>query len=195
MSFRTVTRATAVLGAAAALTVAGAGAAMATTHANEVDGNTVSVTFKLDQGGLADGDTCGAVLTPTAAAAGVAAKFAGGDIETIFNTLTDDEDVIVLESDATGAPFVVLGEVLGIGFNERTVSAEVPSNVYSLVSVCISDRKNPTITPTLMVGPPIDAIQGSVSTLSTGDNLTAGSGLLSDAATGNLGGGSSMPGS
>ena len=195
MSFRTVTRATAVLGAAAALTVAGAGAAMATTHANAVDGNTVSVTFKLDQGGLADGDTCGAVLTPTAAAAGVAAKFAGGDIETIFNTLTDDEDVIVLESDATGAPFVVLGEVLGIGFNERTVSAEVPSNVYSLVSVCISDRKNPTITPTLMVGPPIDAIQGSVSTLSTGDNLTAGSGLLSDAATGNLGGGSSMPGS
>lgn len=195
MSFRTVTRATAVLGAAAALTVAGAGAAMATTHANEVDGNTVSVTFKLDQGGLADGDTCGAVLTPTAAAAGVAAKFAGGDIETIFNTLTDDEDVIVLESDATGAPFVVLGEVLGIGFNERTVSAEVPSNVYSLVSVCLSDRKNPTITPTLMVGPPIDAIQGSVSTLSTGDNLTAGSGLLSDAATGNLGGGSSMPGS
>ncbi|MCT1884881.1 hypothetical protein M3C36_06725 [Dietzia cinnamea] len=195
MSFRTVTRATAVLGAAAALTVAGAGAAMATTHANEVDGNTVSVTFKLDQGGLADGDTCGAVLTPTAAAAGVAAKFAGGDIETIFNTLTDDEDVIVLESDATGAPFVVLGEVFGIGFNERTVSAEVPSNVYSLVSVCISDRKNPTITPTLMVGPPIDAIQGSVSTLSTGDNLTAGSGLLSDAATGNLGGGSSMPGS
>ena len=195
MSFRTVTRATAVLGAAAALTGAGAGAAMATTHANEVDGNTVSVTFKLDQGGLADGDTCGAVLTPTAAAAGVAAKFAGGDIETIFNTLTDDEDVIVLESDATGAPFVVLGEVLGIGFNERTVSAEVPTNVYSLVSVCISDRKNPTITPTLMVGPPIDAIQGSVSTLSTGDNLTAGSGLLSDAATGNLGGGSSMPGS
>lgn len=195
MSFRTVTRATAVLGAAAALTVAGAGAAMATTHANEVDGNTVSVTFELD-GGFIDGDICGAVLTPTAAAAGVAAKFASGDIKKIFNTLTNDDDVIVLYRDGLilDTPYVALGKV-GVGITSGTVSAEVPSNVYSLVSVCSSDIKNPTITPTLMVGPPIDAIQGSVSTLSTGDNLTAGSGLLSDAATGNLGGGSSMPGS
>ena len=196
MTASTTARAAAVLGAATALTVAGAGAAMATTHETSVDNTThkVSVTFTLD-GGFIDGDTCGAVLTPTAAAAGVAAKFTSGDLSTIFDTLTNDPDVIVLKSDATGLPVVLLGSVGGVGFTERTVSATVEPNVYSLVSVCVSDRSNPKITPVLTVGNPIEAVQGSVSTLSTGDNLTAGSGLLSDAATGNLGGGSSMPGS
>ena len=181
MSARTAARTAAALGAAAALTVAGAGAAMATTAENTVDSEArkVSVKFTLESGQALDG--CGAVLTPVAAAAGVAQKFASGDVQTIFNTLTNDPDLVVL-------PFAPLLAVFG---PTKTVSAtDIPPNVYALVTVCASDRDNPDITPFVVVGNPLEAAQGSVTTLSTGDNLTAGSTLSLDAASGNLGTGS-----
>ena len=188
MSARTAARTAAVFGAAAVLTVAGAGAAMATTAENTVnsEARSVSVTFKLESGQA--GDTCGAVLTPTAAAAGVAQKFASGNLETIFNTLTNDPDVVVLKTNLLASPVAFLIPFVN---PTSTVSAsDVPPNVYSLVSVCVSDHTNPDITPFVVVGNPLEAAQGSITTLSTGDNLTAGSTLSLDAASGNLGTGS-----
>ena len=68
---RTFTRSAAVIGAATALTFAGAGAAMAaTTH--EVEGNLLSVTFTQDH--WLDGALCFAVAVPTAGAAGVVSQ-------------------------------------------------------------------------------------------------------------------------
>lgn len=176
---RTLTRSAAVLGAATALSVAGAGAAMATTHSNTVDGNTVSVTFELD-GGFVDGDTCGAVLVPTSAAPGIAAALQGGDLGATLETLMNDDNVTVLTTDL-GLPAVVLGGIGGIGLTSGTVSAEdVPSNVYALVSHCASDDE-PTIAVPLLVGNPMDAIMGSIEMGSANGGLDTASALLGGA--------------
>ena len=72
---RTFTRSAAVLGAATALTFAGAGAAMATTTSHNVEGNLLSVTF--EQESWIDGALCFAVAVPTAGAAGVVDQVQG----------------------------------------------------------------------------------------------------------------------
>lgn len=175
---RTFARSAAVLGAATALTVAGAGAAMATTNTSNVDGNDVSVTFTLEDGDVAD--SCSAILTPTAAAAGLAAQLADGNVVDIIETLLNDDSVIVLK-DGIGLPTAAL-TLLN---KSNTVSAtDVPSNVYALVSVCLSDTENPSINPFLLVGDPMEAIMGSIEMGSSGDTLGAASSLL----TGEVGG-------
>ena len=176
---RTLARSAAVLGSAAALTVAGAGAAMATTHTSEVDGNDVSVTFELGDDLLDIGDSCGAVLAPTAAAAGIAANLADGNVTDVLEALADDESVTVLYRDGIilDTPIVVIDPVIS---PTATVLAEdVPSNVYALVSVCLSDASNPEINPFVLVGDPVEAITGSLEMGSSG-GLDSASALLGD---------------
>lgn len=180
---RTALRTAAALGAATALTVAGAGVAAATTADSSVDGNTVSVTFALDNGGLADGDACGAVLTPTSSAATLAGKLANGDLETILGTLTGDPSVTVLKSDTTGLPSVVLGEIAGVGVSSDTASATVEPDVYALVTYCATDEE-PSIEAPLVVGNPVDAITGSLAGLTEGDGLAVLSSVLGDGEAG-----------
>ena len=186
MSFRTVTRATAVLGAAAALTVAGAGAAMAASISHDVDNetNTISVTFGKE--GFLDGDLCVAAVVPQGEAAGVIEKVQAAsnlDINAIGDLLTGNTDATLLRGGALNTPVVsvILGGV--------TVSATVEPNVYSLVSVCTGT--DPYIVPTVMVGNPLEAIQGSIATMSTGDSLGALSTVIQGGDSGLLAGGSS----
>ena len=75
---RTATRAAAVMGAATALTVAGAGAAMAAETTYEVDGNTLAVTFEKEA--FLDVAVCFAAVIPTAGAAGVVDQFHGAAV-------------------------------------------------------------------------------------------------------------------
>lgn len=163
MTARTTARAAAVLGATAALTVAGAGAAMAATATHDVEGNTVSVTFTRESGdGAAKG--CAAVITPVASAAEVAAELkqlANFDLTAIQNLLSGN-------TAATLVGFTVLIPVVN---TEDTVSTTVEPNVYSLVSYCVGE--DPNIVPALIVGNPLEAIQGSVSTMSSGDSVGA----------------------
>lgn len=178
---RHAARSTAVLATAAGMTVAAAAAAHATTAtAPVVNGTTVSVTFTLQGGQVAD--ACGAVLTPTAAAAGVADRLMSGDLSELLGILSGESDTIVLRSN--GLPLAA-PTLLG----PATVSASaVPSNVYALVTVCASDRA-PKVTPTVLVGNPLEAIGGSAQTLSAEGNFTAGSSLVGDLLSGNTGGG------
>ncbi|GLB63621.1 hypothetical protein NCCP2495_15000 [Dietzia sp. NCCP-2495] len=166
MTSRTFARSAAVLGAATALTIAGAGAAMAATNDSAVDGNTVSVTFELESGQL--GDTCGAVLTPTSAAPALAARLADGNIVDIIDTLVNDDNVTVLRDGSL--PNTILVPLVN---PSGTVTAtDVPSNVYAIVSFCLSDPTNPAIEAPVLVGDPMEAIQGSIGGLSSdGDAL------------------------
>ncbi|MDV8002497.1 hypothetical protein [Rhodococcus sp. IEGM 1408] len=180
---RTAFRTAAVLGATAALTLAGAGAASATTAENTVVGNTVSVTFTLEAGQLL-GDACGALLAPTSAVPELTAAFANADnadgLQALLATLTKNDSLIVFPGDL-GTPLVSLVPAVA---PSRTVTAtNVPSNVYALVSFCGSDDE-PTIDAPLIVGNPAEALTGSLSGLG-GDAL----GMLSSAMGGDEDGG------
>lgn len=165
---RTALRAAAVIGATAALTVAGAGAAAAaTTPTTKVDGNTVSVTFQWASGGLLDRvDTCGAAVVEPAAAIDLASAFASGDLGTIFSSLVNEPGVHILYEDGliVDRPVVVLSDLN----RSATMKAEVESGVYSVVSVCGSTATNPKIEPVVLVGDPIEAVLGSVESFSAG---------------------------
>ncbi|GAA4262601.1 hypothetical protein [Dietzia aurantiaca] len=186
---RIFARSAAVLGAATALTVAGAGAAMATTSENTVDGNDVSVTFELD-GGLLDGDACGAALVPPTAIAGLAGtigEIANGDpataIPAIFSALDATDGVIALKDGIS--PVVALAPVLN---PSGTVSAEdVPSNLYMLITICGSDLLDEDFAPNIepmLVGNPLDALN----TMSSDGILETGSALLQGDDDSGLGG-------
>ncbi len=181
---RTAVRTAAVLGATAALTLAGAGAASATTSTSNVDGNTVSVTFALEEGETVD--ACGALLAPTSEVPGLSAQFANADtaagLESLLQTLATNEDLVVLKG-ALNAPFVTPSLL----FPSLTVTAaDVPSNLSALVSFCASDSE-PTVEAPLLVGNPIDAITGSLSGLG-GDGLGMLSSAIGGGADGGLGG-------
>lgn len=179
---RTSLRAAAVLGATAAMTVAGAGvAAAATTPTTNVDGNTVSVTFEWESDGILDRtDTCGAAAVEPAAAIDLATAFAGGDLGAIFNSLINEPGVHILYEDGIiiDSPVVFLGDLK----RSATMEAEVDTGVYTVVSVCGSTATNPKIEPVVLVGNPVEAVLGSVESFSAGG---AGLGTLSSA----LGGG------
>lgn len=182
---RTAVRTAAVLGATAALTLAGAGAAMATTHTVEKEGSTVSVTFALEEGETVD--ACGALLAPTSEVPGLSAQFANADtaagLESLLQSLATNEDLVVLKG-ALNAPFVTPSLL----FPSLTVTAaDVPSNLYALVSFCGSDSK-PTVEAPFIVGNPIDAITGSLSGLAGGDGLGMLSSAIGGGADGGLGG-------
>src|SRR5699024_4640513 len=135
---RTAARTATVLGAATALTLAGAGVAMATTISPDVNNQTgtVSVTFALEEG--ESSDLCGAVLAPAASAPRVAAELAGGDLQGILRLFADDPHVITLEAGRfVRIPFVAMSRGF-LGSPTGTVSAnDVPPNVYALVSICL----------------------------------------------------------
>lgn len=186
MSLRTPTRVAAAVGAASALTVAGAGAAMAASISHEVDNstNTVSVTFGKDS--FFDGDLCVAAVVPQGEAAGVIEQVQAAsnlDIDAIGDLLTGNTAATLLKGGVANTAVVT------VLFGGVTVSAEVEPNVYSLVSMCTGT--DPYIVPALMVGSPVEAIQGSIATMSTGDSL----GALSTVMQGGGATGSSMPGS
>ncbi|AWH91395.1 hypothetical protein [Dietzia lutea] len=178
-SARTAIRAAAVLGATAALTVAGAGAASAATASDPVvEGNTISVTFEKD--GLADAATCVAAVAPTAEAATFAAKLA--DLSTlnpgaINDLITGDTVATFLRGGPLNSP------IANVDTGDVTVSATVESGVYSAVTYCVPGE--PSITPLIVVGSPLDAISG----LSSGGGLDTLSSALGggDATTGALG--------
>ncbi|MGN0099689.1 MAG: hypothetical protein ACI39C_01995 [Dietzia sp.] len=177
-SARTAVRAAAVLGATAALTVAGAGAAFATTATPATDGSTVSVTFALESGEL--GDLCGAALVLPQAAAELAGAFTGGDLEDIFTSLASRDGVTLLR---TGGLVPTAIATLSLVNDEVSVSAsDVPAGLYALISVCASAPSDPSITPQ-MVGNPIEVITGSLGAMSSGE----GAGL--DTLSSVLGGG------
>ena len=177
-SARTAVRAAAVLGATAALTVAGAGAAFATTATPGKDGTTVSVTFALESGELAD--ACGAALVEPQAAAELAGAFSGGNLADIFDSLASRDGVTLLR---TGGLVSTPIAALSLLDNEVSVSAsDVPAGLYALISVCASAPSDPSIT-TQMVGDPIEVITGSLGAMSSGE----GAGL--DTLSSVLGGG------
>ena len=161
---RNTARAATALGAAAALTLSGAAIATATTIAPDVNNETrsVSVNFELEEG--QSSDICGAVLTPAASAPRVAAEFAEGDLENIFRLFVNDPHVITLESGRfIRLPFVTLSTGW-LGSPTGAVTAnDVPPDVYGLVSICLSDRENPDISP-VVIGTPLEAAQGSAET-------------------------------
>ncbi|MFJ5871041.1 hypothetical protein ACIQD2_07750 [Dietzia maris] len=184
---RTALRTAAALGAATALTVAGAGVAMATTTDTATDGNTVSVTFTLD-GGVLDGDACGALLAPTSTAATLAGQLATATATNFLSTLQNISEAPGVELlEANGSPAVLLGALGDLGVDSATVSATVDSNVYALVTYCSSDDA-PGVNPFLLVGDPVEAVMGSVATGSEGDLLGTASAMLGEA-DGEAGGG------
>ncbi|WP_206473815.1 hypothetical protein [Dietzia sp. KRD202] len=184
---RTALRTAAALGAATALTVAGAGVAAATTADSSVDGNTVSVTFALD-GGVLDGDACGALLAPTSTAATLAGQLATATDTNLLTTLQNISEAPGVELlKANGSPAVLLGALGDLGVDSATVSATVDSNVYALVTYCSSDDA-PGVNPFLLVGDPLEAVMGSVATGSEGDLLGTASAMLGEAG-GEAGGG------
>lgn len=177
---RTVSRATAVTAFAAATFIAGAGIASAATAGTPaIDGNTVSVQFTLDEGQIAD--ACAAVLSPTATAPQLAARFESGKVEDIIKTLSDP-NLTVLKDGFTNQPVTFPS----LAAKTTTVRAtDVPSNVYSLVTACANGGKaKVNVTPAIMVGNPIEAAIGSIQSGSSQDNLGAMSSMLTGTLTG-----------
>ncbi|MFN3602726.1 MAG: hypothetical protein ACK4UY_15190 [Dietzia sp.] len=164
---RTAARTAAVLGATAALALAGAGAASAATaSAPVVNGNTVSVTFEKDI--LIDVDTCVAAVVPTSSAPALVTQLealSNLDLGAISDLISGNSDVTFLQTSG-----IVPTPLANVTLGDVTVSATVPSNVYAVVTYCAiggSDIAGP-----VLVGDPIDAIQGSIGGLSSdGDAL------------------------
>lgn len=177
MTSRTFARSAAVFGAATALTVAGAGAAMATASESTVDGNTVSVTFELENEVL---DSCAAFLAPTSAVPGLVDTLTNGTITEVVDTLLNDDNVTPLYRDGLllDTPIVALTLV---NPSDTVMAEDVPSNVYALVSFCASDPSNPTINAPLLVGDPMEAIMGSIEMGSSNGGLDTASALLGGA--------------
>lgn len=171
---RTFARSAAVLGAATALTFAGAGAASAaSTHSTKVTGNDVSVTFKKD-GGI--GIICGAVITQVGDAAGIAADLATGNLKDAFEALLTNPAVKVLKTeDPIPLPTVGLPNLPGL--SDTVVVRDLDPNIYAVVSNCTLD-KEPTINPFVIVGNPLEAVMGSVESGSSGDGLGTMSSII-----------------
>ncbi|MGI9589437.1 MAG: hypothetical protein ACR2MR_14715 [Dietzia maris] len=184
---RTALRTAAALGAATALTIAGAGVAAATTADSSVDGNTVSVEFTLESG--EDGDTCGAALVPPTAGLTILNNLDTTEGASGLLTILDDlEGVQVLKNGSS--PFVEMSPETPTD----TVSAsEVKSGFYGLVTVCLTTMSDPDIS-VITVGSPLDAISGlsSDGLLETGSAMLqggeAGGGLGLDTLSSALGG-------
>lgn len=178
---RTFARSAAALGAATALTIAGAGAAMAAEATYTVDGNTLAVTFEKEA--LLDVAVCFAAVVPTAGAAGVVDQFQGaasGNVQDLWALISGKTNVTVLKTNGGNTiPSVVGGD--------QTVSAELEPNVYTLLSKCTGS--DAVIDPAVLVGDPIAAITGSLEMGSSGDNLDAMSAVISSGLDGGADGG------
>lgn len=181
---RTFARSAAVIGAATALTLAGAGAAMAATS-HEVNDTLLSVTFTKDS--WLDSSLCFAAVVPTAGAAGVVEQFQGaasGNIQDIFDLISGNSAVTPLTTDSSGNGngFSVVTVIAG----NNSVYADLDPNVYTLISKCTGD--DPVINPAVVVGNPVEAVMGSVQMGSSEDGLGAMSSILSSGMGGGTGG-------
>ncbi|WP_291079884.1 hypothetical protein [Dietzia sp. UBA5065] len=182
---RTAARTAAVLGAAAALTMAGAGAAMAATTSHEVTGEKLAVTFTKE--GALDLAVCFAAVAPTASAPALIKQVngaAGGDLGDIVALISGKTAVTVLKTKE-----LFPNAIPSVAVRSQTVYATLEPNVYTLVSKCTGS--DPVINPGVIVGDPATAIQGSIGTLSSdGDAL----GVLSSALGGEGESGSPLSG-
>lgn len=178
---RTASRATAVTALAAATCLAGAGvASAATSGAPTVEDNTVSVDFTLDQGQVAD--ACVAVLSPTASAPQLAARFESGNIQDIVKTI-NDPNLKVLKDSFTNQP-VTLPSL--VARTTTMTATDVPSNVYALVTACANNGDAKIkVSPALPVGDPIGIVMGSIQSGSSQENFGAMSSLITDSLEGN----------
>lgn len=188
-SVRTAARAAAVLGATAALTVAGAGAASAaTTSTSAKDGDSVSVTFSWTPSATAlIGDACGAALLEPQAAMELADSLSSGDLRDIFEGLQGDRGVYLLTTEVLSLPVATLN----VATPSMTLSVDdVPSGAYALVTACASDSSIRTPSP-VIVGDPVEVILGSLGGFSSdtggGDDSETGIGI--DTLSSALGGG------
>lgn len=181
---RTFARSAAVIGAATALTLAGAGAAMAATS-HEVNDTLLSVTFTKDS--WYDGSLCFAAVVPTAGAAGVVEQFQGaasGNVRDIFDLISGNTAVTPLTTDSSGNGKGV--SVVSVIAGDNSVYADLDPNVYTLISKCTGD--DPVINPAVVVGNPVEAVMGSVQMGSSDDGLGAMSSILSSGMGGGTGG-------
>lgn len=136
------TRAAATITASAALTVGAAGVASAAAVSYNVDGNTVSVTFKA--GLTAPGDGCVAVIAERDDAEGVFDMIKNISWDNVTGTLSG-ERTTVLRTDS-GSPVA-----LPILARPVTVSADdVPTGVHSLITYCATDTI--PVTRTVAIG-------------------------------------------
>lgn len=178
---RTFARSATALGAATALTVAGAGAATAADTTYAVDGNELSVTFEKEQ--FLDVAVCFAAVVPTAGAAGVVDKFQGaasGDVQALLDLISGNSGVTALKtSGGNSIPSVIAGN--------QTVSADLAPNVYTLLSKCTGS--DAVIDPAVIVGNPLEAVMGSAEMGSSGDNLDAMFAVISSGLGGGADGG------
>lgn len=129
---RIATRVAATVAASAALTVGAAGVASAATVSHNVEGNTVSATFRA---GLATpGDGCVAVVAERAEADGVFDRIRNlVDLDNIADTFRG-ENTTILRTD-NGSPVA-----LPILTRPVTVSADdVADGVHSLITYCATD--------------------------------------------------------
>lgn len=181
---RTFARSAAVIGAATALTVAGAGAAMAATS-HEVNDTLLSVTFTKDS--WFDGSLCFAAVVPTAGAAGVVEQFQGaasGNVQDIFDLISGNSAVTPLTTDSSGNGNGA--SVVSVIAGDNSVYADLDPNVYTLIAKCTGD--DPVINPAVVVGNPVEAVMGSVQMGSSEDGLGAMSSILSSGMGGGTGG-------
>lgn len=158
---------------ALALGASALGAANAVSNNHVVNGNSVSVTFALESGDIAD--SCVAALVTTAKAPTLAEQFTSMNLPAILDVLGgNDPDVTPLKTNS-GSPAAGL---VPIFTPSRTVTAkDVPSNVYSIVSYCLLDS-GARIEPAVIVGNPVEAGLGSIQSGSSGENLAAASASL-----------------
>ncbi|MCT2031576.1 hypothetical protein HMPREF3086_11030 [Dietzia sp. HMSC21D01] len=128
---RIATRVAATIAASAALTVGAAGIASAATASHNVDGNTVSATFKAGVTEPIGG--CVAVIAERDAADDIAGMIKNINLNNIVGTLSGERTTI-LRTDS-GSPVA-----LPVLFRPVTVSADnVPTGVHSLITYCAGD--------------------------------------------------------
>ncbi|MGX1768592.1 hypothetical protein ACWIE7_09810 [Dietzia sp. NPDC055343] len=139
---RIATRIAATVAAAAALTVGAAGVASAATSSYNVEGNTVSATFKAGITSPVGG--CVAVVAERDDAQNIADMISNINLNNIVGTLSGERTTI-LRTD-TGSPVA-----LPIVTRPVTLSAnDVPTGVHSLITYCAGDTV--PVTRTVAVG-------------------------------------------
>ena len=179
---RTFARSAAVIGAATALTLAGAGAAMAATS-HEVNDTLLSVTFTKDS--WFDGSLCFAAVVPTAGAAGVVEQFQGaasGNVQDIFDLISGNSAVTPLTTDSSGNGNGV--SVVSVIAGNNSVYADLDPNVYTLTPRTGDDPCQPRRGR----GQPGRGGHGLGSDGQLGDGLGAMSSILSSGMGGGTGG-------
>lgn len=143
---RLATRVAATVSASAALVVGAAGIASAATVSHNVEGNTVSTTFKIGITDLAvPVDGCVAVVAEGGQAEGVIDRIKElADLDNIGEALRGENTTILRAENGSPVAFPVL-------LRPATVSADgIADGVHSLITYCATD--NVPVMRTIVVG-------------------------------------------